>query len=190
LNTPPNEKEQHTDEDEYFGPIPEIKEQSLFKVEETIKGLKNNKAPGEENTTAELLKCGGALLWRMTHELITEIWRTEIMPKEWSIAVICPICKKNEKTICSNYRGISLLSVVYKVLSKILAKRLNPYTEEILGDYQCGFRRDRSTTDQIFALKNILEKCNEYNIILHQLFTDFKQAYDSVIRNKLYSIMR
>jgi uncharacterized protein YbcI len=101
------------------------------------------------------------------------------MPKEWSVAVICPIHTKNEKTICSNYRGISLLSVIYTVLSKILAKRLNPYAEEILGDYQCGFRRDRSTTDQIFALKNILEKCYEYNSTLHQLFIDFKQAYDS-----------
>jgi hypothetical protein len=103
-----------------------------------------------------LLKCGGAHSWRITHELITEIWRTEIMPKEWSVAVIYPIHKKNEKTICSNYRGISLLSVIYKVLSKILAKRLNPYTEQILGDYQCGFRRARSTTDQIFVLKNVL----------------------------------
>jgi hypothetical protein len=175
---------------ENFGPDPEIKEPSLFEVQETIKELKNNKAPGEDNITAELLKCGGAHLWRKTHELITEIWRTEIMSKEWSVAVICPIHKKNEKTICSNYRGISLLSVIYTVLSKILAKRLNPYTEDILGDYQCGFRRDRSTTDQIFALKNILEKCYEYNITLHQLFIDFKQAYENVTRNTLYSIMR
>jgi hypothetical protein len=151
-----------------------------------VKGLNNNKAPGEDNITAELLKCGGAHVWRMTYELITEVWRTEIMPKEWSVAVICTIHKKNEKTICSNYRGISLLSVIYKVFSK----RLNPYTEVILGDYQCGFRRDRSTTHQIFALKNILEKCYEYNITLHHLFTDFKQAYDSVTRNNLYSIMR
>jgi hypothetical protein len=59
-----------------------------------IKELKNNKAPGEDNITAELLKCGEAHLWRMTHELITEI-----MPKEWSVAVICPIHKKNEKSL-------------------------------------------------------------------------------------------
>jgi hypothetical protein len=85
LNTPPSGKEQHIDEDEdeYFGPDPEIKEPSLFEVEETIKELRNNKAPGEDNITAELLKCGGAHLWIMTYELITEIWRTEIMPKEW-----------------------------------------------------------------------------------------------------------
>jgi hypothetical protein len=47
-----------------------------------VKGLNNNKAPGEDNITAELLKCGGAHLRRMTYELITEVWRTEIMPKE------------------------------------------------------------------------------------------------------------
>jgi hypothetical protein len=77
----PNGKEQliEEDEDEYFGPDPEIKEPSLLEIEETIKELENNKAPGEDNITAELLKCG-AHLWRMTPELITEIWRTEIMP--------------------------------------------------------------------------------------------------------------
>jgi hypothetical protein len=49
----------------------------------------------------------------MTNELITEAWGTEIMSKEWSVAVICPIHKKNEKKMCSTYTGISLLSVIY-----------------------------------------------------------------------------
>ena len=64
-------------------------------------------------------------------------------------------------------------ALIYKVFAKILAKRLSPYTEQIIGDYQCGFRRDRSTMDQIFALRSILGKCYEYNITLHQLFIDF-----------------
>jgi sorting nexin-29 len=78
--------------------------------------------------------------------------------------------QKSDKLDCKNYRGISLLSVIYKVFVKILAKWLSPYTEQIIGDYQCGFRRDRSTMDQIFALRIILGKCYEYNITLHQLF--------------------
>ena len=52
---------------------------------------------------------------------------------------ICPIHKKGDKMDCQNYRGVSLLSVIYKVFAKILAKRLSPYTEQIIGDYQCGF---------------------------------------------------
>jgi hypothetical protein len=80
--------------------------------------------------------------------------------------------------------------VTYKVVAKIIATRLTPYTEELLGDYQCGFRKSISTTDHIFALRNIMEKCYEYNITLHQLFIDYKQAYDSVNRNKLFVIMK
>jgi hypothetical protein len=50
------------------------------------------------------------------------------------------------------------MSNTYKILSKILQSRLTPYAEEITGDHQCGFRRNRSTTDHIFCNRQILEK--------------------------------
>jgi hypothetical protein len=56
-----------------------------------------------------------------------------------------------------NYRGISLLSISYKILSNILLSRLGPYLNEIIGDHQCGFQRNRSTTNQIFCIHQILE---------------------------------
>jgi hypothetical protein len=46
--------------------------------------------------------------------------------------------KKDDKTGCSNYLGISLLSTAYKILSNILLSRLSPYTDKIIGDHQCG----------------------------------------------------
>src|ERR1700761_1702839 len=57
------------------------------------------------------------------------------------------------------------------------------------GDYQCGFRNGRSTTDQLFIIRQIMEKAWEHNISIHHLFVDFKQAYDSIIRNVLFGIM-
>src|ERR1700761_2613245 len=57
------------------------------------------------------------------------------------------------------------------------------------GDYQCGFRNGRSTTDQLFIIRQIMEKAWEYNISIHQLFVDFKQAYDSIRRNIIFNIM-
>jgi hypothetical protein len=90
---------------------------------------------------------------------------------------------------CNNYRGISLLSTSYKILSNIVLSRLGPYIDKIIGDHQCGFRCNRSTTDQIFCIRQILKKKCEYNERVHQLFIDFKKAYDSVTREVLYNIL-
>jgi len=97
-------------------------------VREVIMELRNNKAPGGDNICAELMKCGGDKLRQLIYELIEDVWRQEVMPKEWTMTIICPIHKEGDKTNCQNYRGISLLSVIYKVFAKILAKRLSPYT--------------------------------------------------------------
>ena len=84
---------------------------------------------------------------------------------------------------------ISLLPTTYKILSNILLSRLIPYAEERIGDHQCGFRRNRSTTDHILCIRQILEKKWEYNEAVHQLFIDFKKAYGSVRREVLYNIL-
>ena len=47
--------------------------------------------------------------------------------------IIVPVYKKGDKTDCSNYRGISFLSITYKILSNILLTVLTPYAEEIIG---------------------------------------------------------
>jgi hypothetical protein len=63
-------------------------------------------------------------------------------PEEWAGSIIVPIYKKNDKTDCSNCRGISLLSTNYKMLSNIWPSRLTPFAEEIFGNHQCKLRRN------------------------------------------------
>ena len=77
----------------------------------------------------------------------------------------------------------------FEILSNILLSRLIPYAKEIIGDHQCGFRRNRSTIDHIFCIRQIFEKKWEYNEEVHQLFIDFKKSYDSVRREVLYKIL-
>jgi len=72
-------------------------------------------------------------------EICTSIRKKEKLPEEWKESIIVPIHKKGNKTDCSNYRGISLLTTTYKILSNILLSRLIPYAKEIIGDHQCGF---------------------------------------------------
>jgi hypothetical protein len=100
------------------------------------------------------------------------------------------IYKKDDTTDCSSYRGISFLSTAYKILSNILLSMLiTPYAEKITGDHLCGFQPNRSTTDHIFCIHQILEKKWEYSERVHQLFIDFKKAHNSVRRVALYNIL-
>ena len=173
----------------YFGPELNIPVPSTAMVYDTIRRLKNNRAPGEDCINVELIKNGGKKLWKCIYDLVVDIWNTEQMPNDWNVAIICPVHKKGSKLECNNYRGISLLNVTYEIFTSILAKYIEPYVELSLGDYQCGFRKGRSTTDQIFSLRLILEKFYEYNLPLHQFYIDFKQAFDTINRSYIFNSM-
>jgi hypothetical protein len=167
---------------------PAVPEPSLVKVEIAIGKLKRFKSLGSDQILAKLIKAGGETLLSEIHKFIRSIWKKEEILQQWKESMAVPIYKKGDKTDCNNYRGTSLLSTAYKILSNILLARLTPYISEIVGDNQCGFHHNRSTTDQIFYICQILGKKWAYNGTLHQLFIHFKKAYDSVKREVLYSI--
>jgi hypothetical protein len=150
------------------------------------KYLKNKKAAGAVSIAPELLKNGGPNLVDALHEVIQQHWTNETLPRSWTEWVLCPVYKKGDKLDCKNYRGISLSNVTSKVFAKILYDRLLPHANAAVQHYQAGFQSGKSTTDQLFALRQILEKCNEFNITTHHLFIDFKAAYDTIIRNEVY----
>jgi hypothetical protein len=129
---------------------PLIPEPRLVEVETAIGKLKSYKSPGTDQIPTELIKAGGETLYSEIHRLICSIWNKEELPQQWKESIIIPIYKKGDKTDCNNYRGISLLSTASKILSNIILARLTPYVSEVIGDHQCGFRRNRSTTDPIF----------------------------------------
>jgi sorting nexin-29 len=116
------------------------------------------------------------------------IGNKEELPHHWKEPVFLPIHKKGDKTGCSNYRGISLLSTLYRILSIILLSGLITYGDEIVGDHLCGFELNTSRTHQAIFVR-YGRKGWEYNGTLYQLFIDFKKAYDSVRREVLYNVL-
>jgi hypothetical protein len=168
---------------------PLVPEPSLVEVEIAIGKLKSYKSPGTDQIPAKLIKAGSETLGSEIHRLICCIWNKEELPQQWKESIIVPIYKKGDRTDCNNYRGVSLLSTAYKILSNILLTRLTPYVNEVIGDHQYGFHHNRSTRDQIFYNRQILEKKWEYNGTVHQLFIDFKKAYDSIKREVLHNIL-
>jgi hypothetical protein len=119
--------------------------------------------PSSDQFLAELIQAGGETLLSAIHKLINSEWNKEELPDQWKESIIIPVHKMVDKTGCTNYCGIPLLSTSYKILSNILLLRLGPYIDEIIGDHQCGIRLNRPTTDQIFCIRQIREKNWECN---------------------------
>ena len=115
--------------------------------------------------------------------------RTGQAPKQWQTSVIISIHKKGDKRKCTNYRGISLISVPGKVYAKCLEKKCREIVEPLLTDAQCGFRPGRSTMDQIFVLQQIFEKSWEYANEVNACFVDLEKAYDRIPRDKLWAVL-
>jgi hypothetical protein len=134
-----------------------VPEPSLVEVEIAIGKLKSYKSLGTDQIPAELIKSVGKTLHSKVHKLICSIWHKEELPQQWKESIIVPIHKKGHKTDFNSYRGISLFSTAYKILSNIFLARLTPHVNEIIGDHQCGFHRNRSATDRIFYIRQILE---------------------------------
>jgi hypothetical protein len=91
-----------------------------------IEKLKRYKSPGIDQIPAELIKAGGSKICSEIHKLIISIWNKEELSDQWKESLTVPVYKKGDKTDCSNYRGISLLSTTYKILSNILSLKVNP----------------------------------------------------------------
>ena len=99
------------------------------------------------------------------------IWEKEQLPSQWNKGIICPLYKKGDRLDCKNYRPITLLNAAYKIFAIILNQRLTDFTEATLGDYQSRFRPHRSTIDNIFMVRQIIEKCHEYNVDIYNIFS-------------------
>jgi hypothetical protein len=132
----------------------ELEQPSFEEINDIIKNMKPNIAAGPDEILLEFIKNGGLILKKKIHRLIVKIWKKEKIPSEWSEGILCPIYKKGDRKQCNNYR-ISLLNVIYKIFAILLYNRLSKIIEPEIGNYQTGFRPNRSTIDNIFIVRHI-----------------------------------
>ena len=162
---------------------------SAAEIAAVIKTLRNGKAAGGDGLAPELYRYGGNALIERLEMLLHNVWETERIPSAWRTAVIIPLHKKGDRAVCSNYRGISLLSIALKILEAVLLRRLRPkYDEKIARENQAGFRVSRGCCDQIFTLRQLIEMRYEYRKPTILVFIDFKAAFDSVDRSAIWAV--
>ena len=155
-----------------------------------VRKLKKCKASGPDDISAEMLKSHNGIaewLW----DIVNKCWTEENLPQDWKLAEVVPLYKnKGKRSECGNYRGISLLLVPGKVFASIILNRCKDALDQVLREEQCGFRKSGGCTDQLFALRQILEKCMAFQWDVSFFFIDFRAAFDSVDREMMYKIMK
>jgi len=104
---------------------------SMEELTKAIKQLKIRKATGVDGIPPEIWKYGGPALHSKLHEFLVCCWEQSKLPRDFRDAVIITLYKnKGEKSDCSNYRGITLLSIAGKILARVLLNRLIPAITE------------------------------------------------------------
>ena len=184
---------------------------SLKEIELAVLSMKNNKAPGPDGIPNEFFKaffeprsntsnnsntnqpvsysdCANCLFL-----LFNKIWDGDF-PDEWNSASIVSIPKKGDLSDCNNYRGISLINVGLKILSKIVTKRISDYafSHGIIRPEQFGFRNKEECISLYISVREICQRRQIKGKFTYLAFLDLKKAYDSVpifnILTKLYKI--
>ena len=132
---------------------------TLTEVKAVIKQLKRHKAAGMDGIFNEILIFSGPSMWEAIWRLCSELFMLERIPVDWGRGVISPLHKSGDRSNPNNYRGITLLSVVGKVFTAVINKRISTWCEENgkLVEQQAGFRSKRSTVGQLFILNEVIQ---------------------------------
>ena len=110
-------------------------------------------------------------------QLLNYVLDNGVYPDMWASGLIDPLYKKGPVDIASNYRRISILPAISKVIEFVLNNRLN-YIDKVFCREDCykgGFKEDSRTTDNIFTLSGLIECSNIQKKPLYVCFIDFPE---------------
>ena len=150
--------------------------------------LRTNKSSGPDKLINEFFISGKNLLNPTLLILFNKLFAMGYFPENWSEGYIIPLHKKGSINDVENYRGITLLSALGKLFSRLINNRLSNWAENyfILIEAQAGFRPGMSTVDNIFVLHGLITHFLNHGKKLYCAFIDYTKAFDYVVRDNLW----
>ncbi len=161
----------------------------MGELENAIRELKSEKSSGHDNVLNEYLKNASFAVKLLILTIFNSVLYLEYFPSEWAIGSITPVFKGGDKSSTNNYRGITVLSCLGKLFTRIMNNRLKKWAEreEIISEAQFGFRKNRGTVDCIFILQNLVSIFLAKGKRLYCAFIDYQKAYDYLDRAIVWS---
>ena len=157
-------------------------------IDDAIKKLNLNSSSGPDNISGKLLNGGKFILIPLLSLFYNKMFERAEHPKILTMNYLVTILKKGDMWDLDNYRGIAIGSILDKIFSLILFKRLDKQIEDTcpISPNQIGFRKGHRTNDHLFVLNTIVKRfLNVEKKRLYVVFIDFRKAYDKINRNLL-----
>ena len=146
-----------------------------------LKNMKNSKSPGSDGFTAEFFKFFWKDLGIFILNSINYAYKNDSLSVTQKQGVITCLPKPNKnKHFLKNWRPISLLNVVYKMMSSVIANRLKSVLDKVISNDQKGFISGRFIGENIRLIYDILFESKQQNIPGLLVSIDFQQAFDSI----------
>jgi exonuclease III len=168
-----------------------LHEECMAQVLKTRKGEERPELVTIALPSTELPETPLTPLGKNLFPILLKIWQIRTIPDIWNEVFICNIYKTGDPELMVNYRGISLISVGFKVLLGVMADRLYAACNEIgyLVPEQAGFRRHEEAIAQYIAVAEMARRRGIKNLPTYAVFIDFKKAFDKVHHEALYRIL-
>ena len=134
-------------------------------IQTSIAKLKNNKSSGLDSIRNEMIKAGATVLLPCLNKLFNLIFSSGYYSSSLAKGYITPIFKTGDNSDPDNYRGIIITSNIGKLFNMIFNSRLDKFLEDnqIINNVQIGFTKNARTSDQMFVLKSLIDKCINTN---------------------------
>jgi hypothetical protein len=151
-------------------------------VEDVLKGINTNKAYGPDNISPRLIKEAGPSIVGILTRLFNKSLQLAKFPSLWKKANVLPIYKKAEDFITTNYRPVSLLSILAKIFEKIVFKYLFNFFRDnfLISIWQSGFVPGSSTITQFTEIYDQFCKAVNNGKEIRVVFLDISKAFDRV----------
>ena len=167
---------------------------TLDKINRTIDKLKTKKAPGPDKITNKVIKYLKPSLAPIIHNIANICKQKGYHPTYWKTALAILLNKPDKaKTDPNNYRAISLINTLSKIIEQIITTELYDWTNDnnILPDSQSGFRHNRSTNDKLYITTQTISQAMNRKHFASSIFLDVEKAFDKVWLNGLiYKLIR
>ena len=159
----------------------------MDKVLKKLKALKVNKSAGPDNIHPRVLHEIADAIAEPIAIIFTTSLNTMTVPTDWKHANVAAIFKKGKKCLASNYRPVSLTSVLCKLMESFVRDAINLHMREnnLYSPKQFGFISGRSTTTQMLRVLNIWTKILDEGGTLDVIYCDFMKAFDKVPHERL-----